>query len=50
VFELDLSLPETGDTGAIGETVYVRFDHGLEPLALRAYRGVRRLLLSHLSV
>ena len=50
VFELDLALPETGDTGAIGEAVYVRFDHGLEPLALRAYRGVRRLLLSRLSV
>ena len=47
VFELDLALPETG---AIGEAVYVRFDHGLEPLALRAYRGVRRLLLSRLSV
>ena len=30
--------------------VYVRFDHGLEPLALRAYRGLRRLLLSRLSV
>ncbi|MBW2270740.1 MAG: peptidase M50 [Deltaproteobacteria bacterium] len=50
VFELDLALPETSGPGAIGEAVYVRFDHGLEPLALRAYRGVRRLLLSRLSV
>lgn len=50
VFELDLTLPETSAQGAIGEAVYVRFDHGLEPLAMRAYRGIRRLLLSRLSV
>jgi putative peptide zinc metalloprotease protein len=50
VFELDLALPETSESGAIGEAVYVRFDHGFEPLALRAYRGLRRLLLSRLSV
>ena len=50
VFELDLTLPETSEPGAIGDTVYVRFDHGFEPLALRAYRGLRRLLLSRLSV
>jgi putative peptide zinc metalloprotease protein len=48
VFELDLTLPDV--PGAIGETVYVRFDHGLEPLGMRAYRGLRRLLLSRLSV
>jgi putative peptide zinc metalloprotease protein len=50
VFELDLALPESSEAGAIGETVYVRFDHGMEPLAMRAYRGLRRLLLSRLSV
>ncbi len=50
VVELDLSLPESWKEGAIGESVYVRFDHGMEPLALRAYRGLRRLLLSRLSV
>jgi putative peptide zinc metalloprotease protein len=47
VFELDLALPETSESGAIGEAVYVRFDHGFEPLALRAYRGLRRLLLTY---
>jgi putative peptide zinc metalloprotease protein len=50
VFELDLALPEDAEAGAIGEAVYVRFDHGLEPFAMRAYRGLRRLLLSRLSV
>jgi putative peptide zinc metalloprotease protein len=50
VFELDLTLPETLEGAAIGEVVYVRFDHGTEPLAWRAYRGLRRLLLSRLSV
>jgi putative peptide zinc metalloprotease protein len=50
VVELDLALPESWDADAIGEAVYVRFDHGMEPLALRVYRGVRRLLLSRLSV
>jgi len=50
VVELDLALPESWDASAIGEVVYVRFDHGMEPLALRVYRGVRRLLLSRLSV
>ena len=50
VFELDLALTEASEPGAIGETVYVRFDHGFEPLGLRAYRGLRRLLLSRLSV
>ena len=50
VFELDLALPEAATPGAIGEAVYVRFDHGLEPFAFRAYRGLRRLLLSRLSV
>jgi putative peptide zinc metalloprotease protein len=48
VFELDLGLSDSA--GAVGEIVYVRFDHGFEPLAMRAYRGVRRLLLSRLGV
>ena len=50
VFELDLALSEDSEPGAIGETVYVRFDHGFEPFGLRAYRALRRLLLSRLNV
>jgi len=49
VFELDLTLPEALEGAAIGEVVYVRFDHGVEPFAWRAYRGLRRLLLSRLG-
>ena len=49
VFQLELGLLE--EAGArIGERVYVRFDHGSEPLALRAFRALRRLLLRHVVV
>lgn len=50
VFQLDLTL--LGDTrvGKIGGRVYVRFDHGSEPVARRAYRSLRRLFLSQLGV
>jgi len=34
----------------IGERVYVRFDHGSEPVALRTYRAIRRLFLSQIGV
>ena len=50
VFQLDLVL--LGDTrvGEIGGRVYVRFDHGSEPVARRAYRSLRRLFLSQIGV
>ncbi len=49
VFQFDLSLP--GDSlRAAGERVYVRFDHGVEPVGRRALRSLRRLLLSELGV
>jgi putative peptide zinc metalloprotease protein len=50
VFQLDLRVTEKPAIGAIGERVYVRFEHGAEPMALRAYRDLRRLLLRHLDV
>jgi len=34
----------------LGGRVYVRFDHGAEPLASRWYRGLRQLLLERLHV
>jgi putative peptide zinc metalloprotease protein len=49
-FQLDLRVTGKPAFGAIGERVYVRFDHGAEPLALRAYRDLRRLLLRRLHV
>jgi hypothetical protein len=30
--------------------VHVRFDHGAEPVGLRAYRALRRLFLRQLGV
>ncbi len=49
VFQLDLSLPAES-LRAAGERVYVRFDHGLEPVGERVARSLRRLLLSELGV
>jgi putative peptide zinc metalloprotease protein len=50
VFQLDLALPSDAYVGEIGGRVYVRFDHGAEPVALRAYRSLRRVFLSQLGV
>jgi putative peptide zinc metalloprotease protein len=33
-----------------GERVFVRFDHGFEPLGFQAYRAVRRLFLRQFDV
>lgn len=49
VFIVDLALPE-GLHPAFGERVYVRFEHGREPLARQALRRLRQLFLSHFSV
>ena len=50
VFQLELALLDEAGVRRIGERVYVRFDHGSEPLALRAFRALRRLLLRHIGV
>jgi putative peptide zinc metalloprotease protein len=50
VFQLDVSIPVEANVREIGERVYVRFDHGSEPVALRTYRAIRRLLLSQIGV
>ena len=50
IFQFDLSLPEDATIHAAGERVHVRFDHGTEPVAQRAYRAFRRLFLTHLGV
>jgi len=50
VFQLDLALPSDAYVGEIGGRVYVRFDHGAEPVALRAYRSLRRVFLGQLGV
>jgi putative peptide zinc metalloprotease protein len=50
VFQLDLSLVQSRSIREIGGRAHVRFDHGSEPLAAQAYRGLRRLFLRELGV
>jgi len=50
VFQVDLALPEDTRLETVGGRVYVRFDHGSEPLARQWYRAARRLFLSRFGV
>ena len=50
VFQFDLALPDDAPLHAVGARVYVRFDHGAEPVGQRAYRALRRLFLRQLGV
>ncbi|MFC1581219.1 peptidase M50, partial [Thermodesulfobacteriota bacterium] len=46
VFLFDIVLPSYKGLYNVGGRVYVRFDHGKEPIVQRWYRGLRRLFLS----
>jgi putative peptide zinc metalloprotease protein len=48
-FAFELELPQTPAL-ALGEHVYVRFEHGAEPLAARIYRAVRQLFMRQFTV
>jgi putative peptide zinc metalloprotease protein len=50
IFLFDIRLPHRSYLFNVGGRVYVRFDHGLEPLAWRWYRAVRQLLLKRFNV
>lgn len=50
LFQLDLEMPSRTGIVTIGGRVYVRFDHGREPLGYRWYRQIRRLFLSKFHV
>jgi len=50
VFQFDLSIPAVIDPHFIGERVYIRFDHGGEPLISQWYRLARQLFLRKFSV
>lgn len=50
VFHLELTIPVTIDPRHIGERVYIRFNHGGEPLAWQWYRLARQLFLRKFSV
>jgi putative peptide zinc metalloprotease protein len=48
-FEFELELPGK-PSRALGERVYVRFEHGWEPLAWRVGRSVRQLFMKRFAV
>ncbi len=50
MFQIDLQLPSDHGVLNVGGRVYVRFDHGWEPLAFQWYRDVRQLFLSRFNV
>jgi putative peptide zinc metalloprotease protein len=50
VFQLELALPEDLRSPYLGARVFVRFNHGLEPIGVQGYRAFRRLLLRKFDV
>ena len=50
LLHLELKPLQPVSVPAMGGRVYVRFDHGLEPVAWRIYRAVRQVFLKRLSV
>jgi putative peptide zinc metalloprotease protein len=50
VFQFDLALSDDALVAHAGQRVYVRFDHGNEPLIQRWLSSLRRLLLSRIGV
>ena len=50
VFEIEISLPAEGRTEYLGTRMYVRFDHGFEPLGVQAWRALRQLFLRQFGV
>jgi putative peptide zinc metalloprotease protein len=50
VFQIDLKLPAATPISGLGGRVFVRFDHGKEPLAFQWYRQIRQLFLKRFGV
>jgi putative peptide zinc metalloprotease protein len=50
MFQFDLALPEGVVEGGFGSRVFVRFDHGTEPLGWQWWRRGRQLLLARLQL
>jgi putative peptide zinc metalloprotease protein len=50
VFQLELALPSVARSSYLGSRVYVRFDHGYEPVGFQIYRSFRRLVLRQFNV
>jgi putative peptide zinc metalloprotease protein len=50
IFHFDLALPSNAGITTFGKRIYVRFDHGWEPVARRWHRTLRQLFLSKFYV
>lgn len=50
VFQVELALPKEPRSENLGARVYVRFDHGWEPVGFQVWRALRQLLLRQLDV
>jgi putative peptide zinc metalloprotease protein len=50
VFQLELALPPEVREAYLGARVFVRFDHGTEPVGFQVYRALRQLLLRQFDV
>ena len=50
VFQLELALPPEVRSSYLGARVFVRFDHGFEPVGFQIYRALRQLLLRQFDV
>ena len=50
MFQFDVELSRPLDRVFVGGRVYVRFDHGPEPLAFQWYRQLRQLFLRRFNV
>lgn len=50
VFEFEIDLPPGMDNRFLGQRVFVRFDHGFEPLGFQFYRSLRQLFLRQFGV
>lgn len=50
IFQLELTLPGEVRAEYLGSRVYVRFNHGFEPVGFQLYRAFRRLLLRQFNV
>ena len=50
VFQLDLALPPEAGDAYLGSRVFVRFDHGYEPIGFQVYRAMRQLFLRQFDV
>lgn len=50
IFLFDIELPAYKGMYNVGGRIYVRFDHGREPLVWRWYRGLRQVFLSRFKI